>query len=207
MNVNKVSGTEGYAEMADYLVQQWQEISFKEHHATVLHLLPVTPGRVLDIGSGIGSDAAAFAAMGHRVVAVEPVSELRLPGIALHDSALITWLDDSLPDLSLLSARNETFDLIMLSAVWMHLDELQRQHAMPRLASLMNTSATLILSLRHGPVPAGRRMFDVSAAETIGLAALQNLEPILHAEAPSIQKLNQQSGVTWTRLAFRHATP
>ncbi|MFZ6731623.1 class I SAM-dependent methyltransferase [Undibacterium sp. Ji42W] len=206
MNANKVSGTEGYAEMADCLVQQWQEISFEEHHAAVLHLLPKAPARVLDLGSGIGSDAAAFAAMGHRVVAVEPVSELRLPSIALHDSPLITWLDDCLPDLAVLSSRKETFDLIMLSAVWMHLDEAQRQRAMPRLANLMNASATMILSLRHGPVPAGRRMFDVSAAETIELAALQNLEPILHVEAASIQKLNQQSGVTWTRLAFRRAT-
>ena len=203
--MNKISGTEGYAEMAACLVQQWQEISFEEHHAMVLHLLPAAPCHVLDIGSGIGKDAAAFAAMGHSVVAVEPTQELRLPGIALHDSPRITWLDDSLPDLSRLSAMNQTFDLIMLSAVWMHLDAAQRQQAMPRLAALMNASATLILSLRHGPVPARRRMFDVSAAETIELAALQNLEPILNVQTASIQKLNQQSGVTWTRLAFRRA--
>ncbi|MDP1978899.1 MAG: methyltransferase domain-containing protein [Undibacterium sp.] len=203
MHVNKISGTEGYAETADYLVNQWQEISFEEHHATVLHLLPTAPCRVLDIGSGIGKDAAAFAAMGHSVVAVEPTRELRLPGIALHDAPNICWLDDSLPDLSRLCAMNQTFDLIMLSAVWMHLDATQRQHAMPRLAGLMNASATLILSLRHGPIPAGRRMFDVSAEETMELAAMQNLLPILNVRTASIQKLNQQSGVKWTRLAFR----
>ena len=171
----------------------------------VLHLLPAAPSHVLDIGSGIGKDAAAFAAMGHSVVAVEPTQELRLPGIALHDAPRITWLDDSLPDLSVLRARNETFDLIMLSAVWMHLDAAQRQRAMSRLASLMNASATLILSLRHGPVPAGRRMFDVSAEETMELAATQNLLPVLNVQTASMQKLNQQSGVTWTRLAFRRS--
>lgn len=203
MHIDKISGTEGYAEMADYLVKQWQEISFEEHHATVLHVLPTAPSHVLDIGAGIGKDAAAFAAMGHSVVAVEPTRELRLPGIALHDAPGITWLDDSLPDLSVLSAMNQTFDLIMLSAVWMHLDAAQRQHAMPRLAGLMNASATLIISLRHGPIPAGRRMFDVSAAETIELAAMLNLVPILNVQTTSIQKMNQQSGVTWTRLAFR----
>ena len=203
--MDRISGTEGYAAMADYLVQQWQEISFEEQHATVLHLFPAVPSRVLDIGSGIGSDAAAFAAMGHSVVAVEPVSELRLPGIALHDSAFITWLDDSLPEMSQLMCKQETFDLVMLSAVWMHLDENQRQHAMPRLASLMNPSATLILSLRHGPVPAGRRMFEVSAKETMALAALHGQQPILNVQTASIQKSNQQNGVMWTRLAFRFA--
>ncbi|MFZ6779153.1 class I SAM-dependent methyltransferase [Undibacterium sp. Ji83W] len=207
MHIDKISGTEGYAEIADYLVQQWQEISFEEHHAMVLHLLPAAPSHVLDIGSGIGKDAAAFAAMGHSVVAVEPTQELRLPGIALHDAPNICWLDDSLPDLSVVLAKNETFDLIMLSAVWMHLDATQRQRAMPRLASLMKASATLILSLRHGPVPAGRRMFDVSAEETMELAATQNLLPVLNVQTASIQKLNRQSGVTWTRLAFRHSLP
>ncbi|MES2037615.1 MAG: class I SAM-dependent methyltransferase [Pseudomonadota bacterium] len=207
MHVNKISGTEGYAEMAAYLVKQWQEISFEEHHAMVLHLLPTVPSHVLDIGSGIGKDAAAFAAMGHSVVAVEPTQELRLPGIALHHAPNICWLDDNLPDLSKLCAMNQTFDLIMLSAVWMHLDAVQRKHAMPRLAGLMNASATLILSLRHGPVPAGRRMFDVSAEETMELAAMLNLVPVLKVQTTSIQKMNQQNGVTWTRLAFRRALP
>lgn len=203
--MTKVSGTEGYAEIADILIAQWQKISFSEQYAELLHIIPIAPSRVLDIGSGIGQDAAAFAARGHRVVAVEPVRELRLPGIALHDSPNITWLDDSLPDLTVLCARNETFDLIMLSAVWMHLDDTQRQRAMPKLASLMSASATMVISLRHGPVPPRRRMFDVSAQETIELAVIHKLVPVLNVQTPSIQKLNRQNGVTWTRLAFRWA--
>ncbi len=199
----KVSGTEGYAEISDILVAQWQKISFEEQHAALLYLIPIAPSCVLDIGSGIGQDAAVFAAIGHRVVAVEPVRELRLPGIALHDSPNITWLDDSLPNLTVLCARNETFDLIMLSAVWMHLDDAQRQCAMPRLVSLMSASATMAISLRHGHVPSGRRMFDVSAEETIELAAMNGLVPVLNVQTASVQKLNQQNGVTWTRLAFR----
>ncbi|MFZ6746219.1 class I SAM-dependent methyltransferase [Undibacterium sp. JH2W] len=206
MHIAKISGTEGYAEMAEFLVQQWQDISFEQHHAMILHLLPLAPSRVLDLGSGIGSDAAAFAAMGHSVVAVEPTEELRLPGIALHDTPSITWLDDSLPDLPVVQARKETFDLIMLSAVWMHLDATQRQRAMPKLAGLMSESASLILSLRHGPIPAGRRMFDVSTEETIELAAAQNLLPILNVRTASLQKVNQQNAVMWTRLAFRRAS-
>ena len=198
-----VSGTEGYAEAADFLINKWQAISFADQHAPVMHLIPATPCKILDVGAGIGTDAAALAAMGHQVVAVEPTNEFRAAGIALHDSHHIEWLDDSLPGLSMVCSRNERFDLIILSAVWMHLDEQQREQAMSRLASLLNESGLIIMSLRHGPVPHGRRMFEVSAVETIRLAVAAGLETILNVQTESIQEANQHSNVMWTRLGFR----
>jgi SAM-dependent methyltransferase len=151
----KVSGTEGYAEKAESLVKQWQNISFADQHKPVLHLIPEVPSRILDVGSGVGVDAAAFAAMGHAVVAVEPVDELRVAGIEQHPSSKIEWIDDSLPDLAILLSRSETFDVVMLTAVWMHLDEQQRSRAMPSVSSLVSEGGVLIMSLRHGPVPRG----------------------------------------------------
>jgi hypothetical protein len=58
----------------------------------------------------------------------------------------------------------------------------------------------MIMSLRHGPVPPGRRMFEVSAEETIALAQPLRLRCALNQKAePSLR----QPGVSWTRLAFR----
>src|SRR5271166_5499625 len=74
MASNRVSGTEGYAEEAEALIEQYEKLSFADVHRQVLHLIPTAPGRVLDIGSGTGRDAAAFATMGHEVVAVEPTA-------------------------------------------------------------------------------------------------------------------------------------
>ena len=107
-----------------------------------MHLIPSVPARILDIGAGTGRDAAGFAAMGHSVTAVEPTAELRHAAMALHASARIEWLDDSLPDLALLHARSDTFDVVMLTAVWMHLDERQRQRAMPPVASTAQHAKT-----------------------------------------------------------------
>jgi hypothetical protein len=42
--------------------------------------------------------------------------------MALHASPMTEWVDDSLPDLAAVRARGEELELIMLSAVWMHLD-------------------------------------------------------------------------------------
>jgi len=198
----RVSGTEGYAEEADALVGQYESISFAEAHRHVLHLIPSAPCRVLDIGAGTGRDAAAFAAMGHAVVAVEPTAELRARAEALHPSPRIEWLDDGLPDLARLAGWN--FDVVMLTAVWMHLDEGQRGRAMPRVARLVRGGGVAVFSLRHGPVPPGRRMFDVSAEETAGLAAAAGLGLALRLDdrADTLGR----PGVRWTRLAFSKAT-
>ena len=103
-----VSGTEGYAEQAETLLRQYESLSFGTVHATVRHLFPAHPSRVLDIGSGTGRDAAGFAELGHRVLAVEPTAEFRLCAAALYPSPKIEWLDDCLPELALVIARGES---------------------------------------------------------------------------------------------------
>jgi len=198
----KVSGTEGYAEEAEALFKQYESIPAADAHRAVLHLIPAMPGHVLDIGSGTGRDAAWFASRGHSVVAVEPTDAMRLPAMALHPSPRIDWLDDSLPDLAALRARGETFDLVMLTAVWMHLDEAQRRQAMPKLAALMRPGGTMIMKIRHGPVPPGRRMFEVSAEETIALAGNEGLGPVLNVRSESSQEKNRAAGVSWINLGF-----
>jgi SAM-dependent methyltransferase len=198
----QVSGTEGYADEAEALFRLYESIPAADAHRAVLHLIPATPGNVLDIGSGTGRDAAWFASQGHRVVAVEPTDAMRLPAMALHPSPRIEWLNDSLPDLALLRSRGERFDVVMLSAVWMHLDEAQRRRAMPNLAALVRAGGVVIMKIRHGPVPVGRRMFEISPEETIELAQMQALHPVLNVRTESSQERNRAAGVTWTNLAF-----
>jgi SAM-dependent methyltransferase len=193
-------GTEGYADEAAALAKQYESIAFADVHRQIMHLLPSAPARVLDIGAGTGRDAAGFAAMGYSVTAVEPTDELRRIAIALHPSTRIEWLDDSLPDLALLHERGDTFDVVMLTAVWMHLDEEQRRRAMPRVARLVRHGGVMVLSLRYGPVPPGRRMFAVTADETIRIARKEGLAAIRRYDHQD--GLLGRPGVSWTRLAF-----
>src|SRR3954451_8247794 len=179
MKAARISGTENYAEEAPELLKRYESISFADAHSPVLHLIPPAPCRVLDIGAGTGRDAAGFTTLGHSVVAVEPTEELRRGAMLLHPSSMIEWLDDSLPDLTVVRARNEEFDLVALTAVWMHLDAAQRQLAMPNISVLVRNGGIVIMSLRHGPIPPGRRMFEVSGQETIALAQSARLSCIL----------------------------
>jgi SAM-dependent methyltransferase len=202
-----VSGTEGYAEQAEELFEHYESLPALEVHRAILHLIPQTPCRVLDIGSGTGRDAAWFADMGHRVVAVEPTDAMRLGAISLHRSSRIEWLNDCLPDLTLLRNRSQVFELVMLTAVWMHLDANQRQRAMPNVASQVAIGGTLIIKLRHGPVAPGRRMFEVSPEETIELARNYDLRAVLNLHRNSTSEQNRAAGITWSDLAFRKGLP
>jgi SAM-dependent methyltransferase len=198
--MTRVSGTEGYGETAAERVKQYESIPFAHVHRHWMHLFPTTPGRIIDIGAGTGRDAAGFAELGHTVTAVEPTPELRAEAQRLHPNPAIIWIDDSLPDLDRVHALGERYDLVMLTAVWMHLDLGQRERAMARVAPLVQPGGVMALSLRHGPVPAGRRMFDVSTAETRELAARHGLATIHDSEAPAV--LGGPS-VWWNRLAFK----
>ncbi|MBM3647674.1 MAG: class I SAM-dependent methyltransferase [Alphaproteobacteria bacterium] len=196
----RVSGTEGYGETADERVKQYESLAFADVHRDMLHLFPARPSRIIDIGAGTGRDAAGFAELGHTVTAVEPTQELLAHARRLHRQPSITWIDDSLPELDRVHASGERYDLVMLTAVWMHLDRTQRERAMARVVALLRPRGLMALSLRHGPVPPGRRMFEVTSAETRALAERRGLATVHDSERPAL--LGGPS-VWWSRLAFR----
>ncbi|OGB25314.1 MAG: SAM-dependent methyltransferase [Burkholderiales bacterium RIFCSPLOWO2_02_FULL_57_36] len=200
---NVIAGTEGYSDDANSLIARYESVSFTEKHAAVLHLLPARPSKVLDLGAGTGADAAWLAEKGHWVLAVEPTDPLRAAASALHPSTRIEWLADSLPSLRKTMAREESFDRVLITAVWMHLAKEEREQAMPNVASLLAPDGLLIMALRHGPAPANRRVFDVTAEETIELAERAGLKNTLKLRTDSAQPINRQAGVMWSRLAFQ----
>jgi SAM-dependent methyltransferase len=198
--MSSTPGIDGYAAEADRLAVQYEGLDFAVMHRAVLPLLPPPPARVCDIGAGTGRDAAALARLGHSVVAVEPTAEMRAHGRRLHADAAIDWVDDGLPDLAVLQARGDRFDLVMLVAVLMHLDVAERRRAMAAIAGVMAPGGLLVLTLRHGPVPPGRRMFEVPAAEVIGLGAGHGLA-LAHAGGNG--DVLGRDGVSWSVLALR----
>ena len=106
------------------------------------------PGSACDIGAGSGRDANWLADSGWEVVAVEP-SKLRELA-AQTSSTRVSWLNDSLPDLKRLRALGHRFDLILLNAVWQHVQVNQRARVFRILCDLLNPSGLLVVSLRHG---------------------------------------------------------
>jgi SAM-dependent methyltransferase len=195
---NRVPGTAGYAETADVLVQQYESITFEDVYGHLLDLLP-KGGQALDIGAGTGRDAAALTTRGFQVHAAEPTAELRAHAQRLHPHPSIRWSDDALPELTGLYASNERFDLILMTAVWMHLDEDERSRALPRVAGLLALGGRLFMTVRKGPVPPGRRMFHIPIDELIARAGELDLKLLRTGE---FDDMLGRRDVGWTMLAF-----
>src|ERR1044071_3625843 len=147
-----------YDAHAPDLVRRYEGINPAALHSWLRGLLPDVPGTILDIGAGSGRDAAWFSAQGYDVIALEPSSGMRSEGQRLHPEPRIRWIDDQLPDLSVLGPMAISFDLVMLSAVWQLVAPSQRDRAFRKIAALVRSGGLLAITLRHGPSPSGSEM-------------------------------------------------
>jgi SAM-dependent methyltransferase len=161
---------------------RFEGVAFEDVHAAAMPFVPSRPGAVLDVGAGSGRDAAWLAAAGWDVVAVEPSRELRQLGARLHPDERILWLDDRLPGLDATHRHGLSYDLIWLSAVWMHVAPGDRSRAFRKLVTLLRPGGRIVLSLRHGPADLGRSLHDVDAHEVERLAADHGLQVLLSRE-------------------------
>ena len=131
-----------------------------------------------------GRDAGWLAARGYEVVAAEPSAAMRSAARARHAHARIRWIDDRLPGLEETIRLGIAFDLILASAVWMHVPPDQRSRAFRKLVLLLKPGGVLALTLRHGPADPERAMHGVSAGEIETLARAHGAAVEWMASAP-----------------------
>ncbi|RJG46198.1 class I SAM-dependent methyltransferase [Mesorhizobium sp. DCY119] len=163
-----------YDRHAEELADSYEGISFENTHPALASMLAGKPPmRILDVGAGTGRDAAALAQLGHHVVAVDPSANMLKLAQTLHRDTRIEWLSDALPGLN--KVRGEPFDIVLLSAVWMHIPPSERAQALRRISALITPSGKIYISLRMGPGDPARGIWPVSSDEVDRLAATQGL--------------------------------
>lgn len=197
----EIAGSKGYAEKAQRFAADYESVTFEKVHNPVRGFYPGPPATVLDIGAGTGRDAAALSALGYQVDAVEPTAAMREQARLHHAEATINWIADSLPELTLVRASGKRYDLILLTAVWMHLQEQERLPAMQHCAGLLARNGIMSMSLRHGPVPAERHMFDIPHEETIALGSACGLQ-LLYQKSYKNDTLGRND-ISWSYAVFR----
>ena len=138
-----------YSENARTLTREYNSLNPDSLHETWSRFIPDDPGIAMDIGAGSGRDANWLADKGWDVVAVEPCKEFReLAQQKSHENVI--WSDDELPELKKLRTAGHRFNLILLSAVWMHVTPSKRERAFRIISELLAPGGILVFTLRHG---------------------------------------------------------
>ena len=153
-----------YSKNADELASQYNALDFEKVHSAWKAHWPMADETVLDVGAGSGRDAKWMSKQGADVYALEPCDELREIGCAT-TGPNVTWIDDELPSLNRVQGMGIRFDLILVSAVWMHLAPTTRARAFRKLSNLLAPNGRLVITLRHGGFDDGRVGYEVSVAE------------------------------------------
>ena len=191
-----------YDSNVDLMVNRYERFSFSEIHENLLEHLPTKrPCMALDVGSGTGRDAAALAELGIDVTAVEPSDAVRKKAEELHPNPRIDWVKDSLPKLKTILKIGSRYDLILLSAVWMHIAPSSREKAFRRLVTLLNLDGLMYITLRHGPFEALQGFWDISDDNIYNLAHKYGLIVVNHS---TVDDKLANEGVTWTRIVLNN---
>ncbi|MCH8552910.1 MAG: methyltransferase domain-containing protein [Natronospirillum sp.] len=192
--------TNPYNDRAEAFFDQYQSLRFEDVHGSWLSHLPERSGFALDLGAGSGRDAMALADRGWHVLAVEPAAELRRLGEAATRDREVQWLGDQLPELSLVRSLSYRFDLILVSAVWMHVPPTQQERAFRILSELLAPGGTLVITLRHGPDSGDRQFYPVDGQALEQWARNRALVTVHNGE--HLDRLGR-SEVWWETLVFR----
>jgi hypothetical protein len=180
---------------------QYQSLIFDQVHSDWLPLLEKKDGFALDVSASSGRDAPALADRGWDVVAVAPAAGLRELDQSVTKDKSIQWIADQLPDLNQVRKLSYRFNLILVSAVWMHIPPTARERAFQILAELLALGETLVVTLRHGPSDGERVFYDVSREELEIFAKHRALIPVALPPARNDDEL-KRSEVSQETLVF-----
>ncbi|MDB5492352.1 MAG: methyltransferase type 11 [Micavibrio sp.] len=192
-----------YNAQAAKLSAQYQSVNSVDVLAGLNARLPRY--RALDIACGNGRHARWLAEQGLIVDAVDGAVGMIAQARQQNPHQNITYGVDLMPDLSSIrdkiKASGEKYDVVVMSAAWMHLDDGKRRKMFSTLAAITNPGAMMFITLRHGPAPVDRPMFAVSAAEMKGMAAtgLMHFEHIVDAREDKLGR----GDVWWDSVCLR----
>ncbi len=156
--------------------------------------------RVLDLGCGSGRDAFWLAQQGVSVVASDGAANMLQQARQHHAHPLIEYVLDEAPALAKLQQRGLRYDMILMSAFLFHFDAPARQSLYGNLAPLLRDRARAYITLRHGPVPAGRTMYEVPLQELEDFARSKGGASHFHGVRPDTL---QRAGVSWDHITLQ----
>ena len=178
----------------------WQSAVVDADLEQVLEQVP-SPAAVLDIGTGLGSDAVALAELGHRVVATDVSAVALRRAQEAAPKAGVVWLEDDITATGL----HATFDVVIDRGCLHLLTKTGAQAYAEAVARLTAPGGTLVLKTLASEVAAGR---GATAYDRDAIAALLGDAFTLEhhasstipgpADAPAAGPVRAAAGAGWS---------
>jgi 2-polyprenyl-3-methyl-5-hydroxy-6-metoxy-1,4-benzoquinol methylase len=205
MNKDTQTNLDVYNKSAEKLAAIYNNLSIPKINPGLEERLPVsTPEnrlKALDLGCGTGHAAHWLAEeKGFDVVAIDGAADMIRVAQEKRAHPHVTYMVDLLPEIGKVKQRGEKFDVVLLSAVWMHLDTQERKELVDNIAAIANQGALVYISLRHGDNPPDRPMFSTSVDELRELAQAKSLSL---EYLGSLEDKQGRGNVSWEYVALR----
>lgn len=161
--------------------------------------------KALDLGCGTGRDALWLAEQGYSVVAADGAAGMIEQARWNNPHERITYMVDLMPEIEAIKSTREKFDVILMSASIMHLDEGDQKTLLQNLYDVAGSGAMIYATVRVGPAPAERPMYPVN---------IDHLRQFAEAKDMSFEKIESaeddqlgRGDVSWQTLMFRMPGP
>jgi 2-polyprenyl-3-methyl-5-hydroxy-6-metoxy-1,4-benzoquinol methylase len=193
-----------YDRQAGELARIYNNLSSSEILPGFESRLPAVSGQekhALDVACGSGRDALFLARKGFKVTAFDGSENMIKAAKEQCSHPGITYLQDVMPEIEKVKARGLFYDVILLSAAIMHLKEKEQKTLIDNLAGLCKAGGLIYMSVRQGPSPEGRDMYDVDIPKIKKMACDKGLG------FEYIGDLSDKQGrapVTWKYIALRN---
>lgn len=193
-----------YNQQAEKLADLYNTMSSPAVLPGLEPLLPECDGttrmNALDIGCGTGRDAVWLAEKGFNVVAFDAAADMIRVAEDRKSHPAVQYMVDTLPHMRDVMALDREFNVMVMSAVWMHLSPEARKTTMRAMWDMAAPGALVYMSLRHGPSPDDRPMYKVSAGEVKRLAANVGFKTTILGDDTDRQG---RQGVWWDYMTLR----
>jgi SAM-dependent methyltransferase len=189
-----------YEERSEVLLRKYEQVGFEAVHSDLLGLIAGQTGSALDVGCGSGRDAAWLARHRWRVTAVDPSIAMLEGAKRIHRSLRIRWIKDGLPKLEKVVSLGTAYDLVLLSAVWMHIPENRQAESAATVARLTAHGGIVNLTIRSGAGEPERGFHDTDVDLLAAKFAGHGVLPVNDVtDSDSFDR----EGVVWRKLTLR----
>ncbi len=153
----------------------------------------------LDLGCGSGRDAHFLCRHDWNVLGVDGSAKMVDEARHTYNHEKLTFSCDIAPTFQTIKDSNKRFDLILMSAFIFHFDESERQIILENTKILLKQEGLIHITLRHGPMPESRTIFDVSSNEIGLFSQKENFSFHIHGHCPDFLG---RDDISWTHLSL-----